>query len=146
MSNSSYPKHIVPLKGWRRGILAKEILSRCTKAFVGHRIDGTMQDCLDDSLGEDALVLREKALPTKRIPNLSTNLLGGRFGIKDFAFVPKNAGKLDWVEGVDVSDILLVEENFEELKGDIFVVGWMVGDIDGRECGRFFATLFLDYI
>lgn len=135
MAVNKYPIYILPEKGWRKGILGREILSLCAYAVIGHRVKGSLDKCIDDSLGDDELSLTEEGLPLERIPNLSTNLLGTRFQIKDFIFNPIKDGKQDWNEDDKVlnTDSIQVHINYETLEKDFFVVGWIVKEIDGRQ-------------
>lgn len=134
MEQNDYPKRILPQPTWRKGISTNEILEYSQEAIIGRRIDENKDVCLDDSLGKDALAIKEdsleKILPLKRVPNLSTNLLGCNFELGDFLYIQKNEGKVDWMEGVDVSDYLQTEENFQVVSGDMFVIGWMVKDFE----------------
>lgn len=128
MTQSEYPKHILPVIGWKIGIKASEILEICKSSIIGHRIDGLISDCTENRMGE--LHLKCEFLPTKRIPNLSSNLLGAKFQLEDFRFIQKNAGKEKW-DGVCQTEDLLKDENYEEQTGDMFVIAWNIDDLEG---------------
>jgi len=125
-----YPNEITPQPSWKRGILANDIIARCSGALIGRRIDGKRQDLVDSSLGEDLEQLSEKALPIQRIPNLSTSLLGGCFLIEYFKFKTKSAGSYPWTEGSRIEEFL-TEQNYEVMK-DYFVVGWELSRLNER--------------
>lgn len=132
MENNEYPKSILPEKNWRKGISGSEILSCCKDAIIGRRIDGKKEEVIDESLGDDVKTLSEIALPTNRIRNLSTNLLGARFGLNEFKFNPRGNGKLNWNEEEEILEPIIIGQDFECLDiENFFVVGWYVNKVEG---------------
>lgn len=130
MSENKYPTVIVPQVGWRASITGDEIKSISGGLVVGRRIDGTTEEMLDTSLGEDAVSLKPKAITKERVPNLSICLLGGPHLIDHFSFrqIGHGAARWDGEENVDVEsavngvDYLMAGEQW-------FVVGWTVESV-----------------
>ncbi len=123
-----YPREILPSLGWKKGIKASDIANQCKDALVGHLLEGEEKDLMDFSLGEDLPQIRLEALPYKRVPNLSCSLLGVFFLPKHFHFLPKNEGEKTWEEDVEISEGLLVDDNYRYIE-KIIVVGWSLTDI-----------------
>lgn len=124
----SYPKDILPHKGWRECICVDEIIKCCPDAIIGHLIEEKQEDCLDTTLGDDYVRLRIDALPYKRIPNLSCSLFGAKFQPQHFHFLPINKGRESWQGNVDISDELLKDDNYRFIS-DIVVIGWKITNL-----------------
>lgn len=123
-----YPRIILPCLGWKKGIKASDIKNQCKEALVGHLLEGENENLFDFSLGEDFPQIRIEALPYKRVLNLSCSLLGTFFLPEHFHFLPRNKGEETWEEDVEISEELLIEDNYRYIE-KVIVVGWPLTDI-----------------
>lgn len=124
MDAPKYPVHIIPEEGWKKDIQCKDVIALCKEAVTGRRIDGALKDCIDFSLGEDAVSLKEEVLPTDDIPNLSTSLLGTPFQLDDFHFRQIGNGQKNWEGRAIKLESFKIDEDYKYIKTDFFIVGW----------------------
>ncbi len=133
MESKEYPVHIIPTEGWNHDIKCDAILYVCGNAMIGRRIEGCAEDCIDSSLGEDAIFLKEEALATDEIPNLSTSLLGAKHEIDDFSFRQTGQGKAPWdKEEVSIS-AFCVDKDFVRIDTEFIVAGWSLFGLNNRD-------------
>lgn len=133
MESNEYPVRIIPSFGWNDDIKCDAILCVCKDAMVGRRIEGSAEDCVDSSLGEDAISLKEEALTKDEIPNLSTSLLGAKHQIEDFRFRQIGQGKAPWdKEEVGIS-AFCIDKDFVRIDTEFIVVGWSLFGLNNKD-------------
>lgn len=130
MTKPSYPRDILPQPKWIQSIIVGDILKSCPNAMLGHLLVGDYKQCIDDSAGKGMEFIRRDALPLERMVNLSCSLLGTYFMLHFFHFLPCNEGKKPWHSGMDISEELLSEENYN-FYPEITVVGWPLHKVEG---------------
>lgn len=127
-----YPIRIIPEEGWLTCVKCDAVLSVCSDAFIGRRIEGAKCESIDDSLGEDAMCLKVRALPSSEIPNLSTSLLGARHEVDDFHFCQKGKGSKDWDGKVVSIDQYQPDTDFIIIESEMIVAVWPAIELHKR--------------
>lgn len=130
---AEYPKEILPRKEYLGNIDTALLLEKQSNAVIGHWLD--LKDCtrqkyIDELMGKEFAQLTTDALPIENMANLSCSLLGAIYGFNHFAFVPKAAGKSSWDKCSDISDDMLVADNFRTLS-EYLVVAWEIKELAG---------------
>lgn len=125
-----YPTHILPTKGWSKKIPTKELLNICSEALIARRFDGTYDQCVDLSLGEENTSLRFSKFRIEELPNISNSLVGTPHTLKDFCYSQKKNGREDW-DGRKINLKDFKKEDFEKVENKITVVGWRVRKLHG---------------
>lgn len=123
MAKPQYPREILPQKEWSQTITVGDILKDCPDTLLGHLLVGDYAHCIDDSAGEGMEFIRRESLPLERMINLSCSLLGTYFVLSFFHFLPDNEGKQPWKRGLEITEKLLVESNYNYYP-NVVVVGW----------------------
>lgn len=133
MEENSYPIHILPASDWKENLTPSEIVRSNQNAVIGRRIVGSVENCINYSLGDDNAKIREDYLDYNEIPNLSTSLPGGCFKIDDFRFWQKGEGAKPWKGGDVIFDEFKEDIDYFRERSAYFVVAWNIETIDNTK-------------
>lgn len=91
-------------------------------------MDGRIEDSTTEVNGHKAL--KVSILPNSRILNLSTDLMGASFSLRDFTYQHKNNGDLPW-DGYEVDICSFVKDiDFVQTDGPVFAAGWCIAVLE----------------
>lgn len=105
----NYPQKILPDIKYVHIIVDMDSLLSAQKSYSVHRSALPLTHTFNE-LG----ILREDAIPIKRIPGLSMNLLGSFFQVEDIEFNPKSPGSDKW-DGLLIVNICDFSESIETI-------------------------------
>lgn len=125
MEASRYPINLIPKICWRQNIAIEQLIGQQVAVYVARRIEGSREDCIDNSLGSDSAFLKSNALCNSDIPDMSLSLLGALLCPEDLCYRQIKEAMGDW-DGKPVCSTPLIEDCVVECEKPWFAVAWNI--------------------